>query len=140
DVSAHVVDKDFVRWFHDSNFGYANLSTFDQSLVYRQIPLDDLGLPDAVLQQRARSLRIFHPIGAQESPDLLQMVFDTVRDQALASGCYSLSFVTDAEETLPGFFFSAADHQKRYWLAFHALHADFDPQWESPFYIDAREV
>jgi len=140
DVADRVGDKDYVRWFHESNFGYANLSTFDQSRVYRQIGLDDLTLPDEVLQQRARSLRLFHPIGAQESPDLMQMVFDTVRDNALVNGCYSLSFVIDAEETLPGFFFTAVEHQKRYWLTFRSLHADFDPQWGSPFYIDAREI
>ena len=140
DIAARLADKDYVRWFHDSNFGYANLSTFDQSHVYCQISPDDLGLPDEVLRQRARSLRLFHPIGAQESPDLIEMVFDTVRDQALINGCYSLSFVTDAEETLPGFFFAAAEHQKRYWLVFHRLHSDFDPQWSSPFYIDPREI
>jgi ribosomal protein S18 acetylase RimI-like enzyme len=140
DLADRVADKDYVRWFHDSNFGYASLSTFDQSRVYRQIALDDLGLPDEILRQRARSLRLFHPIGAQESPDLMQMVFDTVRDQALVNGCYSLSFVTDAEETLPGFFFAAAEHQKRYWLTFHSLHPDLDLHWGSPFYIDAREI
>ncbi len=140
DVTDRVADKDYVRWFHDSNFGYASLSTFDQSRVYRQIALDDLSLPDELLRQRARSLRLFHPIGAQESPDLMQMVFDAVRDQALVNSCYSLSFVTDAEETLPGFFFSAAEHQKRYWLTFRSLHPDFDVQWSSPFYIDAREI
>ncbi len=140
DVTGRVADKDYVRWFHDSNFGYASLSTFDQSRVYRQIALDDLALPGEVLQQRARSLRLFHPIGAQESPDLMQMVFDTVRDQALANGCYSLSLITDAEEILPGFFFAAAEHQKRYWLIFRNLHPDFEMQWGSPFYIDAREI
>ncbi len=138
-VAASLSTYDYVRWLHDSDNGYASLSTFDQSRVYRQIALDDLNLPDEVLRQQARSLRIFHAIGAQQ-PAVLQAVFDTLRDQALANNFYSLSLVVDAEDVLPGFIFTEATHQKRYWTTFKSLHPDFDPQWASPFYIDAREI
>ncbi len=139
DVAVTVSDYDYARWFHDSDLGYASLSTFDQSRVYRQIAVDDLLLPEAQLQQQARSLRIFHLIGVEQA-DLMQAVFDVLRDQALSNNYYSLSAVFDAEETLPGFIFAEAEHQKRYWMVFKSLHPDFDPQWGSPFYIDARDI
>ncbi len=139
DVAASVGNFDYVRWFHDTEFGYANISTFEQSHVYRQIALDDLTLPEEVIQQQARSLRLFHLMGTEQI-DLFQAAFDTVRDQALVNNLYSLSLVVDAEETLPGFIFSEANQQKRYWTMFKSLHPEFNPQWSSPFYVDAREI
>ena len=139
DAADRVGQFDYGRWFHDSNFGYASLSGFDQSYVYRQVAVDDLNLPDEVLRQRARSMRLFHPIGI-ERPDLLGLVFDMVRDQALVNNYYSLSMVVDAEDTIPGYFFSAAEHQKRYWLVFRSLQLDYNPVWGSPFYIDPRDI
>lgn len=134
-----VQDYDYVRCFHDSELGYAGLSTFDQSRLYRQIALDDICLPDELLRQQSRSLRLFDVIGA-EQPALLQAVFDSLRDQALLNGYYSLTAVVDAEDTLPGFFFAEAEKQKRYWMVFKSFYQDFDPRWSSPFYIDPREI
>ena len=139
DAAERVARCDYGRWFHDSNFGYASLSGFDQSYVYRQVSVDDLTLPDEVLQQRSKIMRLFHPIGI-EQPDLLGVVFETVCDQAFVNNYYGLNMVVDAEDTLPGYFFSAAEQQKRYWLVFRSLHPDFAPQWGSPFYIDPRDI
>jgi GNAT superfamily N-acetyltransferase len=139
DAAEWVGRCDYGRWFHDSNFGYASLSGFDQSYVYRQVSVDDLSLPDEVLQQRSRTMRLFHPIGV-EHPDLLGLVFDVVRDQALANNYYSLNMLVDAEDTMPGYFFSTTEQQKRYWLVYRSLHPDFDPVWGSPFYIDPRDI
>jgi ribosomal protein S18 acetylase RimI-like enzyme len=139
DAADQVGRCDYGRWFHDSNFGYASLSAFDQSYVYQQVSVDDLNLPEEILQQRSRSMRLFHPIGL-EHPDLLGVVFDMVRDQALANNYYNLNMIIDAEETLPGYFFSAAEHQKRYWMVYRSLHPDFSPEWGSPFYIDPRDI
>jgi len=140
DVIEYIQSYDYGRWFHDSNFGYAGLSVYEQSQIYRQISPDDLRLPEAVLRQQSRCLRLFHPIGAAEAPEIARMVFDTVRDHALATNDYRLNLVVDAEEALPGFFFTEAEHQKRYWLTFRSLHSDFNPQWGSPLYIDPREI
>jgi hypothetical protein len=139
DVANSVSHFDYVRWFHDTEFGYANISTFEQSHAYRQVAYDDLALPDDVIQQQARSLRMFHLLGTEQI-DLFQATFDTVRDQALANNLYSLSLVVDAEEVLPGFIFSETIQQKRYWTVFKSLHPEFNPQWSSPFYVDAREI
>ena len=139
DAADQVGGCEYGRWFHDSNFGYASLSGFDQSYVFRQVSVDDLALSEEVLQQRSRNMRLFHPIGT-EYPDLLGIVFDIVRDQALVNNYYSLSMVVDAEETLPGYFFSTSEQQKRYWLVYRSLQPDFNPEWGSPFYIDPRDI
>ncbi len=140
EMPATVAAYDYMRWFHDSDeAGYASVSIFDQSRLYRQVLLDDLLLPDEVLQRQARSLRIFDFIGA-EGAELMQAVFDSVRDYALNNLYYKLSAVVDAEDTLPGFVFEAAEEQKRYWMVFKSFYRDFEPEWTSPFYVDAREI
>lgn len=138
-VSAEVVRLDYRRWGHDSEMGFVSLSGFELSKVYRQVSIEELALPEADLVQRSRTLRLFHPQGT-DSADLMYAAFENARNHAESEGYYSLSLVVDAEETLPFFFFEQAEKQKRYWLVFYPLHADFAPEWGSPFYVDPRDV
>lgn len=140
EVLKAVAGFGYCRWGHDSDSGFASLSAFDISKVYRQVALDDLRLPVELLERQSRTIRLFHPQGALESPDLFQNIFETARYAVLDSGYYGLSMVVDAEETLPLYIFEQAEKQKRYWLTFKTLDPEFDPVWSSPFYIDPREV
>jgi ribosomal protein S18 acetylase RimI-like enzyme len=140
EVTTSVTPFGYARFVHDSDHGFASLSAFDISQIYRQVTVDDLVLPAAQLEQQSRTLRLFHAQGTVDAPDLLQDVFEMARYTAMEHGFYSLSLVVDAEETLPFYFFEQAEKQKRYWLVFKALDAEFDPEWNSPFYIDAREI
>jgi GNAT superfamily N-acetyltransferase len=140
EVAAGVIPYGYARWFHESEHGFASVSAFDISQIYRQVTPEDLALPVEQLEQQSRTLRLFHPQGTLDAPELLQEVFETARYAAMEHGFYSLSVVVDAEETLPFYFFEQAEKQKRYWMIFKALDPYFDPEWSSPFYIDAREI
>lgn len=140
DMASSVMQYGYGRWYHESEQGFASLSAFDISRIYRQVTPEELSLPVEQLERQSRTLRLFHAQGTIDSPDILQDVFETARYNAMEHGFYSLSIVVDAEETLPFYFFEQAEKQKRYWMVCKALVPNFDPEWSSPFYIDAREI
>ncbi len=139
DVQAAVTPYAYQRCYHDSDNGFASVSSFDLSQVYRQIALEDLHLPPEVLAERSRSLRLFNLQGL-DAPALFQSVFESLRYRVVNTPYQMLSLVIDAEETAPYFIFEQALRQKRYWVVFKPLDPSFAPEWSSPFYIDPREV
>jgi len=142
DVAARLGEYGFERWSIDLGDGQcAGLSVFDQSYVFQQWPADQpFPSPEMMRARRQASLRLFDEVGAGH-PALLQAIFDTLRDQAVAAQVSKLSLLLDRTDRVPAFLFAEAVAQMDYWMVFKRLNPDWMPRWQdAPIYIDTREL
>lgn len=124
----------------EDNGHIANLSVFDQSLVYQQVSADEPWPSEDEIANRARTWRIFDEVGIRQK-EMLRSIFDHVRDLAVVSNVSKLTWIIDRSDPVPGFVFSEASTQKDYWVMFRPLVQGWMPNWNnSPVYIDARDL
>jgi ribosomal protein S18 acetylase RimI-like enzyme len=142
DVADQLKDFGFQRWTLDLGGAlFAGVSLFDQSNVFQQWPADKpFPLEEEMHTQGAKSLRLFDEIGTHNR-DLLQAIFDTLRDLAVTENAGKLTLMIDRLDPVPTFFFSEANTQLDYWMVFKSLRPGWVPEWQDrPIYIDAREL
>lgn len=142
DVGERVKDFGFERWSVDlGSARFAGMSVFDQSYVFQQWPAH-LPFPteEEMKTRGQKSLRLFNEIGIHNS-QLLQAIFDTLRDQAVTDRVSKLTILIDRMDRIPTFFFSEASNQMDYWMVFKSLNPDWTPEWQDgPIYMDSREL
>jgi ribosomal protein S18 acetylase RimI-like enzyme len=142
DVADAVHDFGYERWSLDMGGSqFAGFSLFDQSYVFQQWPAAAPFPTEEELRTISNaSLRLFNEVGAH-SPTLLQAIFDTLRDNAVADSVSKLSLLLDRMDRVPTFLFAEASRQMDYWLAFKSLNPEWTPEWQDgPIYIDTREL
>lgn len=142
DVSEHVRDFGFQRWSVDMGAAqFAGMSLFDQSYVFQQWPAHLPYPTEAEMKTRGtKSLRLFNEIGIHNS-QLLQTIFDTLRDLAVTDRVSKLTLLIDRMDRIPTFFYSEAFNQLEYWMVFKSLRPGWTPDWQDgPIYVDAREL
>ncbi|GAB4415707.1 MAG: hypothetical protein Kow00106_11180 [Anaerolineae bacterium] len=142
DVAESLSAYGFERWSIDLGDGRcAGVSVFDQSYVFQQWPADlPFPSPEEMRARRRASLRLFDEVGTHR-PELLQAIFDVLRDEAVAARVSKLSLLLDRTDRVPAFFFSEATAQMDYWMVFKSLRRDWRPAWQDgPIYIDTREL
>ena len=142
DVAAGVRDFGFERWSLDlGGARVAGMSLFDQSFVFQQWPAEQpFPSEDEMRMLGNKSLRLFDEVGAHNA-QLLQTVFDTLRDIAVTDSVSKLTLLIDRMDRLPAFVFAEAVRQMDYWMVFKSLDPDWIPEWQdTPIYVDAREL
>ncbi|HML23148.1 MAG TPA: GNAT family N-acetyltransferase [Aggregatilinea sp.] len=142
DTAEAVAHYGFQHWTLD--FGgadVASISVYDQSYVFQQWPAH-LPFPteEEMAQRGMKNLRLFNQVGMHR-PSLLQTIFDTLRDIAVADSVGKLSLLIDRLDRIPQFFFEESDRQLDYWMVFKVLDPVWEPRWQdAPMYIDTREL
>lgn len=139
-VAASLLDYNFQQFIAVENGAVASLSVYDQSLVSQQVSADEPWPTVEEVRRRARTWRLFNEVGIRNK-DLLQQLFDQIRDYAIISNVSKLVWVIDRSDPVPNFVFNEASDQKDYWILFRPLVNDWEPAWTNkPIYIDAREL
>lgn len=142
DVAERVKDFGFERWSLDlGNSRFAGMSLFDQSYVFQQWPAEEpFPSEDEMRRNAKKNLRLFDEVGLH-NPVLIQSLFDTLRDLAVADNVNKLTLLVDRMDRIPTFFFSEAFKQLDYWMTFKSLRLGWTPDWQdTPVYVDAREL
>jgi len=142
EVAERVKDFGFERWTIDlGDSRFAGMSVFDQSHVFQQWPAHEPFPSEDEMRARGRkSLRLFDEVGIHNA-DLLQAIFDTLRDEAVMNNVSKLSLLLDRMDRVPVFLFSEAIKQMDYWMVFKSLNPAWTPEWQdAPIYIDTREL
>lgn len=142
DVAERVKNFGFQRWSVDMGAArFAGMSLFDQSHVFQQWPAHLPFPTEEEMQTRGnKTYRLFDEVGIH-TPQLLQSVFDTLRDVAVAENVNKLTMILDRMDRVPTFLFSEAYQQLDYWMVFRSLKSGWTPEWQDgPIYVDAREL
>ena len=139
-VAEGVAPYNYQQFSIENPDGVANISVFDQSLVYQQVSADEPWPSVEEVSSRARTWKLFDEVGIYNKA-LSKDVFDHVRDLAIGSNVSKLTWIIDRADPVPNFVFSEASTQKDYWVLFRSLVPDWEPDWNSQqIYIDARDL
>lgn len=134
DVAPSLVPYQFECWQSEQG---STISLYDQSKLFQQVPADAPWPSPEEVARRGRHWRIFHPYG---KADDLEMLFATIRDQAVGENINKLTMVIDAEDPIPSFFYAETTSQREYVVVTRPYNSSWDGLLGARFYCDTREL
>lgn len=125
---------DLTHWQSDHG---AEITTYNQSLLYQQVPYDDPWPTVEEIRRRGQHWRFFNPQGDSQA---LQALFDIIRDAAVGEHVQHLSMLIDSQAPIPAFFYEATDNQREYVILTKAFTDEWDGTFGPNLYCDPREL
>ena len=128
----------FEEWqYGSSRNSNSSLCLYRQSQLFQQIPADAPWPTAEEMAQRGQHWRVFHPFG---TPETLAQLFAALRDAAVSANVNRISFLADAEEPIPTFFYAESQTQREYVVMTSSYSHRWDGTFGRTFYCDTREL
>lgn len=138
DTACALQPYGFEEWHHKSRRDpETSLCLYRQSQLFQQIPADAPWPTAEEMERRGQHWRIFHPYGNNDS---LAQLFAAVRDTAVSANVNRISFLADAEDPIPTFFYAEAQTQREYVVMTNSYSHRWDGTFGKHFYCDTREL